>query len=54
MRFTYVLVKGGDWAPDQIVGRDTVEGQGGKVVSIPLVEGRSTNSLLERIRWAGD
>jgi D-beta-D-heptose 7-phosphate kinase/D-beta-D-heptose 1-phosphate adenosyltransferase len=44
-----VLVKGGDWAPDRIVGRDTVERRGGKVLTIPLVEGRSTSDLVERI-----
>ena len=45
-----VLVKGADWALDQIVGRETVEAAGGRVVRVPLVEGRSTTSLLERIR----
>jgi D-beta-D-heptose 7-phosphate kinase/D-beta-D-heptose 1-phosphate adenosyltransferase len=45
-----VLVKGADWALDQIVGRETVEGAGGRVVRVPLVEGRSTSSILERIR----
>ncbi len=44
-----VLVKGGDWAPDRIVGRETVEGRGGRVVTIPLLAGRSTSDLLERI-----
>ena len=47
-----VLVKGGDWSLDKIVGRDTVEAHGGKVLSIPLVPGRSTTSLVERIRSA--
>jgi len=45
-----VLVKGGDWAPDRIVGRDAVEARGGRVVTIPLVAGSSTSGLLERIR----
>jgi rfaE bifunctional protein nucleotidyltransferase chain/domain len=45
-----VLVKGGDWSLDKIVGRETVEAHGGKVLSIPLVPGRSTTSLVERIR----
>ena len=45
-----VLVKGADWALDQIVGRETVEAAGGRVVRVPLVEGRSTSSILERIR----
>jgi rfaE bifunctional protein nucleotidyltransferase chain/domain len=45
-----VLVKGGDWALDKIVGRDTVEARGGVVTTIPLVPGMSTTSLLQRIR----
>jgi len=45
-----VLVKGGDWGPDQIVGRQEVEAAGGRVVSIPLEMGYSTTGLLEKIR----
>lgn len=45
-----VLVKGADWAEDEIVGRDTVEGAGGRVVQVDLVPDRSTSSLVERIR----
>ncbi len=45
-----VLVKGGDWGMAHIVGRETVEGRGGRVLSLPLVPGRSTTSLVERIR----
>jgi rfaE bifunctional protein nucleotidyltransferase chain/domain len=45
-----VLVKGADWAQDAIVGREVVEGGGGRVVRVPLVAGRSTSTLLERIR----
>lgn len=45
-----VLVKGGDWAIDQIVGRDVVEARGGVVTTIPLVPGQSTTGLLQRIR----
>jgi rfaE bifunctional protein nucleotidyltransferase chain/domain len=45
-----VLVKGGDWSPERIVGREVVEGRGGRVVTIPLVAGASTSGLLERIR----
>jgi len=45
-----VLVKGGDWGPDQIVGRAEVEATGGKVESVPLEPGYSTSSLLEKIR----
>jgi D-beta-D-heptose 7-phosphate kinase/D-beta-D-heptose 1-phosphate adenosyltransferase len=45
-----VLVKGADWAADQIVGRDTVEARGGKVVRVAVEEGYSTSALLKRIR----
>jgi rfaE bifunctional protein nucleotidyltransferase chain/domain len=45
-----VLVKGADWAADQIVGRDTVEARGGRVVRMPIERGFSTSALLERIR----
>jgi D-beta-D-heptose 7-phosphate kinase/D-beta-D-heptose 1-phosphate adenosyltransferase len=45
-----VLVKGADWAADQIVGRDTVEARGGKVVRIAVEEGYSTSALLNKIR----
>ena len=44
------LAKGGDWAPDKIVGAREVAGWGGKVHSIPFVHERSTTRLLERIR----
>jgi D-beta-D-heptose 7-phosphate kinase/D-beta-D-heptose 1-phosphate adenosyltransferase len=45
-----VLVKGGDWAVERIIGRDIVEARGGVVHTIPLVPGVSTTSLIERIR----
>jgi rfaE bifunctional protein nucleotidyltransferase chain/domain len=45
-----VLVKGGDWTPDTIVGANEVKGWGGAVRSIPLVAGCSTSSLIARIR----
>jgi rfaE bifunctional protein nucleotidyltransferase chain/domain len=45
-----VLVKGADWGPDNIVGRDTVEARGGRVVRMPLLEGYSTTELLWRVR----
>jgi D-beta-D-heptose 7-phosphate kinase/D-beta-D-heptose 1-phosphate adenosyltransferase len=48
-----VLVKGADWAPDQVVGRDTVEAHGGRVELIPVVEGFSTTALVDRIRRHG-
>ena len=44
-----VLVKGGDWSVDRIVGRDLVEARGGRVLSIPLLAGHSTTSIIERI-----
>ncbi|MBI4714352.1 MAG: D-glycero-beta-D-manno-heptose 1-phosphate adenylyltransferase [Nitrospirae bacterium] len=45
----HVLVKGGDWAVEEIVGRDIVEADGGKVLTIPLAEGLSTSALIRRI-----
>lgn len=45
-----VLVKGADWAADAIVGRDTVEARGGKVVRIPVETGWSTSSIIEKIQ----
>ena len=47
-----VLVKGGDWPVEQIVGREFVEQHGGRVVSLPLVPDRSTTRLVERLRSA--
>ena len=47
-----VLVKGADWAADAIVGRDTVEARGGRVVRIPVEQGYSTTSIVERIKNA--
>lgn len=44
-----VLVKGGDWPVEAIVGREAVEAAGGRVVSLPLLPGYSTTSLIERI-----
>ncbi len=44
-----VLVKGGDWSPDRIVGRETVERAGGRVLSLPFAEGFSTTGIIERI-----
>src|SRR5262249_28411024 len=44
-----VLVKGGDWDLDRIVGRDEVEAAGGQVLSLPFVEGCSTTDIIERI-----
>ncbi len=44
-----VLVKGGDWKPDEIVGSDIVRGYGGSVISIPYLEGYSSSRIIERI-----
>src|SRR3954451_10172232 len=45
-----VLVKGGDYELDQIHGREEVEAAGGKVISLPCVEGASTTTLIERMK----
>jgi rfaE bifunctional protein nucleotidyltransferase chain/domain len=45
-----VLVKGEDYAREEIVGREVVEGFGGSVVRVPLVPGLSTSSLISRLR----
>lgn len=45
-----VLVKGGDWSVERIVGADGVKARGGRVVSIPFEHDRSTSALLQRIR----
>ena len=47
-----VLVKGADWAADAIVGRDTVEARGGRVVRVPVEQGYSTTTIVERIKGA--
>lgn len=44
-----VLVKGGDYRPDQVVGREEVEAAGGRLVLIPLVDGHSTTNLVRRV-----
>jgi rfaE bifunctional protein nucleotidyltransferase chain/domain len=45
-----ILVKGGDWKIKDIVGGDFVKSRGGKVISIPFVKGRSTSSVIMKIR----
>jgi D-glycero-beta-D-manno-heptose 1-phosphate adenylyltransferase len=45
-----VLVKGADWAADAIVGRDTVEARGGKVVRVEIEPGWSTSAIIEKVR----
>lgn len=44
-----VLVKGGDWGPKEIIGREEVEAAGGRIVSIPFESGYSTSSIIERV-----
>ena len=48
-----VLVKGGDYALDEIHGREEVEAAGGRVVSLPFVEGASTSAIIERMKKSG-
>ena len=45
-----VLVKGADWPADQIVGRDTVEARGGRVILEPVEPGYSTTGLIEKAK----
>jgi len=45
-----ILVKGGDWQPDAIVGRDVVLARGGRVQSLPLLPGISTTGIIARIK----
>jgi D-beta-D-heptose 7-phosphate kinase/D-beta-D-heptose 1-phosphate adenosyltransferase len=44
-----VLVKGGDWPIEKIIGRDIVQARGGSVVNVPYVDGASTTSIIEKI-----
>ncbi|MDH4162571.1 MAG: D-glycero-beta-D-manno-heptose 1-phosphate adenylyltransferase [Nitrospirota bacterium] len=44
-----VLVKGGDWPIEKIIGRDVVQARGGRVVNVPYVEGASTTGIIEKI-----
>lgn len=45
-----VIVKGGDYSPDTIVGADVVRARGGRVVVVPLTPGQSTTSIIEKLR----
>ena len=49
-----VLVKGGDYQLDEIHGREEVEAAGGRVISLPFVEGASTTTLIERMSHRSD
>jgi rfaE bifunctional protein nucleotidyltransferase chain/domain len=44
-----ILVKGGDWPIEKIIGRDIVEARGGKVINVGYIEGQSTTGIIERI-----
>jgi rfaE bifunctional protein nucleotidyltransferase chain/domain len=44
-----VLVKGGDWGKEEIVGRKEVESAGGKVVAVPYLSGRSTTEIIRKV-----
>ena len=48
-----VLVKGADWPADRIIGRETVEAGGGRVVRISLAQGYSTSDIIRRIQGKG-
>ncbi len=48
-----VLVKGGDYRPEDVVGRDIVEEHGGKLVLAPFKDGYSTTALIKRIKELG-
>ncbi|MCR4416156.1 MAG: D-glycero-beta-D-manno-heptose 1-phosphate adenylyltransferase [Ignavibacteria bacterium] len=48
-----VLVKGGDWSIENIVGRDIVEANGGKVYSLPYVENYSTTNIINKMKNSG-
>ena len=45
-----VIVKGGDYTPESVVGAEVVRARGGRVVIIPLTAGQSTTSIIERLR----
>jgi len=45
-----VLIKGGDWSPDTIIGADVVEASGGRVATIPLKYGASTTDIIKKAR----
>lgn len=48
-----VLVKGGDYALDEIHGREEVEAAGGKVVALPFIAGASTSKIIEQMKKSG-
>ena len=45
-----VLVKGGDYNSDNVVGKDIVEARGGKLILLPFVDGKSTTNIIKKIK----
>jgi D-beta-D-heptose 7-phosphate kinase/D-beta-D-heptose 1-phosphate adenosyltransferase len=45
-----ILVKGGDYKKEEVVGRETVENNGGKLILVPLTPGRSSSGVIDKIR----
>lgn len=45
-----ILIKGGDWTEEKVVGRDEVKSWGGRLVLVPEVKGRSTTNIVEKIK----
>jgi len=45
-----ILIKGGDWPEEKVVGREEIKKWGGRVVIIPEVEGKSTTNIVEKIK----
>ena len=43
------MTKGGDYKPNDVVGKDVVESQGGKVIICPLIENKSTTNIIDKI-----
>ena len=49
-----ILVKGGDWRPEEVVGKSEVEAEGGRVIIVPYLPGKSTSAILEAIQSLAD
>lgn len=45
-----IIVKGGDWSEENVVGRESVKRRGGKIVIIPAIKGASTTNIIEKVR----
>jgi len=45
-----VLIKGGDWPAEKVVGREAIKNWGGQLVLIPEIKGKSTTNIVEKIR----